>query len=154
MKRLLAALLAALSLPPLCSLPAAAQQAPKHARGPWMEDGRHGMGGAGMMGACSPGMLGADWSAIELTGAQRSAIDAIRRDLRTRQSALMQAMHDSMRAARAYRGGRFDEQALRDAYAASENIHRQMFENGLDAQRRMDALLTPAQRQQLSQAGQ
>jgi len=48
-----------------------------------------------------------------------------------------------------YRGGKFDEQAARKAYDTMEKTHRQMFENSLDAQKRIDALLTPQQRQQL-----
>lgn len=41
-----------------------------------------------------------------------------------------------------------------DVYATAEKIDRQMFDNMLDAQKRIDALLTPQQRQQLGQAGQ
>jgi Spy/CpxP family protein refolding chaperone len=51
-----------------------------------------------------------------------------------------------------YRGGKFDEQAARNAYAEAEKVHRQMFENMLDAQKQVDAVLTPQQREQLSQA--
>jgi Spy/CpxP family protein refolding chaperone len=111
-----------------------------------MHGGKHGMAGGW-------GMPGAGWDALTLTSDQRTRIDAIHRDLRARQSALMARMHANMHAVRAYRDGRFDEAALRSAYAEGEKIHRQMFENRLDAQRQIDALLTPQQRQQLSQPG-
>jgi Spy/CpxP family protein refolding chaperone len=77
---------------------------------------------------------------------------AIHRDLRQKQFALMDRMHDSMQSVSFYHDGKFDEQAARNAYAEAEKIHRQMFENMLNAQKQVDALLTPQQRQQLSQA--
>ena len=132
----------------------AAQPGPGTARrggGPMME-WHHGTGGCGMAGGMAGGMMGPGWRALDLTRDQRDRIDAVHRDLRARQSALMERMHASMQSARYYRDGKFDEQAARDAYAAAENIHRQMFENMLDAQKRADAVLTPPQRQQLSQA--
>jgi Spy/CpxP family protein refolding chaperone len=109
-------------------------------------------GGWGMMGGS--GMMGPGWSRLDLTKDQRNKIYAIHRDLREKQFALMDRMHDSMQSVSFYRNGKFDEQAARNAYATAEKTHRQMFENMLDAQKRVDALLTPQQRQQLSQANQ
>jgi Spy/CpxP family protein refolding chaperone len=111
-------------------------------------------GGPGIMGG--PGMMGGWGNIPDLTADQRTKVEAIRRDLRNRQFALMDQMHDQWRAAPMYRNGQFDEQAARRAYEATEKLHRQMFENRLDAQKRIDALLTPAQRQQLARraAGQ
>jgi Spy/CpxP family protein refolding chaperone len=108
--------------------------------------GKHGtMGqGGGMMG------LGAWRNIPDLTPDQRSKIEAIRRDLRNRQFAIMDQMQDLRQNAATYRNGQFDEQAVRRAYDAIEKLRRQMFENSLDAQKRVDALLTPAQRQELS----
>lgn len=126
------------------------QPGPQGGRG-W---GNHGMmggygGGPGMMG---PGMMGGfGWRNIpDLTADQRSKIDAIRRDLRNRQFTLMDQMHDQMHGTPFYRNGQFDEQAARRAYESTEKLRRQMFENALDAHKRMDALLTPAQRQQVA----
>jgi Spy/CpxP family protein refolding chaperone len=99
-------------------------------------------------------MMGADYNALNLTKDQRNKIYAIHRDLRGKQFAQMDRMHDSMQSAMVYRDGKFDEQAARNAYASAEKIHRQMFDNMFDAQKQVDALLTPQQRQQLSQAGQ
>jgi Spy/CpxP family protein refolding chaperone len=125
-----------------------------------MMDRGHGMGGwgmmdgSGMMGGWGGGMMGPGWGGLDLSKDQRNKIYAIHRDLREKQFALMDRMHDSMQSVSFYKDGKFDEQAARNAYAAAEKTHRQMFENMLDAQKRVDALLTPQQRQQLSQANQ
>lgn len=124
-------------------------------RGGAMMDWNHGMGGMGgwgMMGGM--GMMGPGWGNLNLSKDQRNRIYAIHRDLREKQFALMDRMHDSMQSANFYRDGKFDEQAARNAYATAEKIHREMFDNMLDAQKRADAVLTPQQRQQLSQANQ
>lgn len=112
----------------------------------------HGMmGGTGMMGGWGPGMMmGAEYGSLNLTQEQRNKVYAIHRSLRDKQFALMDRMHDSMQSVNVYRDGRFDEQAARNAYASAEKMHRQMFENMLDAQKQVDAVLTPQQRQQLS----
>lgn len=106
----------------------------------------HGMGGMGMMGH--------GFGNLDLSSDQRTRMTAIHRELRDKQFALMDRMHDNMESVSFYRNGKFDEQAARNFYAGVEKIHRQMFENMLDAQKRADALLTPQQRQQLSQAPQ
>jgi Spy/CpxP family protein refolding chaperone len=43
------------------------------------------------------------------------------------------------------------EQAARKAYDASAALHKQMFENHLEAQKRIDSVLTPQQREQVQQ---
>jgi Spy/CpxP family protein refolding chaperone len=115
----------------------------------------HGMGGMGMMGGWGGGMMmGPGFGALDLTKDQRNRMYAIHRELREKQFALVDRMHDNMESARFYRDGKFDEQAARNVYAGAEKIHRQMFENMLDAQKRADALLTPQQRQQLSRSAE
>lgn len=116
-----------------------------------MMDGGGMMGGWGM-GGWGPGMMGAGYGNLDLTKAQSDKIYAIHRNLREKQFALMDRMHDTMQSTAFYRDGKFDEQAARNAYAAAEKVHRQMFENMLDAQKQVDGVLTPQQRQQLSQA--
>lgn len=157
MKNRLAALCAvALSLPLCVEGPAFAQQGPGMERkgGAPMKGWHHGMGGCGAMGAWGPGMMGPQYGALNLTKDQQNKIYAIHRSLRDKQFALMDRMHDSMQSATFYRSGKFDEQAARNAYAEAEKIHRQIFENMLDAQKQADAVLTQQQRQQLSQANQ
>lgn len=172
-KRILMALAAAaLSAPAWGQAPAATQPGATASPAPQAPGGWGGRGGrgphGGMMGGGGPGggmmdgwgggmggwgggMMGyGGWERLpDLTGDQRNKITAIRRELRTRQFALMDTMHDQMWTVNPYRGGKFDEQAARKAYDAMEKAHRQMFENSLDAQKRIDALLTPQQRQQL-----
>lgn len=170
-KRILMALAAAaaLSAPawgqaPATTQPRATPTPPPGERGDRAERGERGgwgprggmmggwdggmMMGGGMMGG---GMMGyGGWERLtDLTSDQRTKITTIRRELRTKQFALMDRMHDEMATVNTYRGGKFDEQAARKAYDAMEKAHRQMFENSLDAQKRIDALLTPQQRQQL-----
>lgn len=180
MKTRVAAACAALLLVPSlwCGELASAQTGPgpgaqqRGARPPY---GYHGMSGWGMMGGWGgpgmmggwggPGMMGGwgggggwmggpAWGALDLTQEQRNKIYAIQRDLREKQFALMDSMHETMQSRDFYRNGKFDEKAARNAYAAAEKIHRQMFENMLDAQKRVDAVLTPQQRQELGRSGQ
>jgi Spy/CpxP family protein refolding chaperone len=119
---------------------------------PGNQPGPGGPGNHGMMGGAGGGMMGLGmWRNIpDLTQDQRNKIEAIRRDLRNRQFAIMDQMHDQWQGASPYRSGQFDEQAVRRAYDSTEKLRRQMFENALDAQKRVDALLTQSQRQQLS----
>jgi Spy/CpxP family protein refolding chaperone len=167
-KRILMALAAAAALsapawgqaPPATQPGAAAPPAP----GAWDEHGGRGphggmmhgagphgdmMGEPGMMGGGMMGLWGWEQRLPDLSADQRKKITGIRRELRTKQFALMDKMHDDMATVNTYRGGKFDEQAARKAYDLMEKTHRQMFENSLDAQKRIDALLTPQQRQQL-----
>lgn len=161
--RLATALTCALLLPSLwIQGPAFAQQStPAQSKDDAPAAGWHrGMGGwgmmdhGGMMGGWGPGMMGWGGAGLKLGSEQRNKLQAIRKDLRDKQFALMDQMHDSMHSANFYRGGTFDEQAARRAFEAAEKVHRQMFENMLDAHKRMDAVLTPQQRQQLSQGRQ
>lgn len=124
------------------------------ARGGW-GPGMMGGYGPGMMGGYGPGMMGGYWGERmpDLTADQRSKVTAIQRELRNKQFALMDRMHDQWESMHAWRGGKFDEQAARKAYDDTEKLHRQMFENMLDAQKRIDALLTPQQRQQMERSG-
>lgn len=142
----------------LMSLPAWAQDRPPSpgpgAHGPgWHHGMRGGWEGPDMMG-CAGMMMGWDGNPANLTSDQRNKIYAIQRELRNKQFALMDKMHDTMAATRYYTGGKFDEQSARGAYEGIEKLHRQMFENMLDARKRMDGVLTPQQRQQLSQPNQ
>jgi len=127
--------------------------------GPGMMGGDgHGMMrgyGHGMMGGAGPGMMegcgqgGWGPNIPDLTNDQRSKIAAIQKEFRQKQWALMEKMHENAESGNFYRGGKFDEQAARKAYDATTNLHKQMFENSLEAQKRMDAVLTTQQREQL-----
>lgn len=113
------------------------------------------MGGYGMMGpgfggpGYGPrgGMMGG-WGALpaDLTSEQLAQISAIQREMRARQWPLMQQMHELMWA-----GGErsFDEPTERRDYDRLSALHKQMFDNMLEARKRIDAVLTPQQREQL-----
>lgn len=115
--------------------------------------GGYGMGmmgggyGMGMMGDCGPGNWGPN--VADLTTEQQNKISAIQKELRQKQWTLMEKMHEDARPGMPYQGGKFDEQAARKAFDARLKLHKQMFENALDAHKRMDAVLTPRQREQL-----
>jgi Spy/CpxP family protein refolding chaperone len=148
MKRRFAGLAAFL----LLGITACAQPEP----GPGMMGGGygpgHGMGrgmtmGPGMMG---PGMMGGYGMPSDLTPEQRTRMAEIQQELRRQQSGVMQSMHSTMGSGEGPAvGGAFDEQAARKNYDAAAALHKQMFENSLEARKRIDALLTPQQREQL-----
>ena len=110
--------------------------------GPGMMGG-YGYGmGPGMMGGYGPGAYGPGF-----TDEQRTKLAEIQNELGRKQWALM----EKMRAlAGAPADGRYDEQAERKAYEATADLRKQMFENSLEAHKRMDSLLTPQQREQLN----
>jgi Spy/CpxP family protein refolding chaperone len=117
--------------------------------GPGQGPGQGRMGGARM----GPGMMwgyGENWlSAIpNLTDEQREKIAAIEKEFRQKQWQLMEKMHELAVQSRVYRG-RLDEQAARRNYDMIAALHKQMFENSLEEQKRIESILTPQQREQL-----
>lgn len=119
-------------------------------RGDGMQPGMmHDPGmGKGMMGG---GMMGGhDLNIPDLTNEQRAQIAEIQQELHRKQSALMGQVHEQGRqSGGGMHGGPLDEQAARKHYDAMSAIHKQMFENSLEARKRIDSLLTPQQREQL-----
>ena len=62
---------------------------------------------------------------------------------------LMESMHGLAWNQRgAYRDGKFDEKAAREANEAVSAIRKQMFENSLEAQKRVEGVLTAKQREE------
>lgn len=114
--------------------------------GPGMTGGGGGMG-PGMMGGLGGGVL-AD---LDLSKEQREKIAEIQAEVRRQQSALMRGMQQQeWHMADAWRDdGSFDEQAARKAFDAMTAQRKAMFDLMIDAHKRIDALLTPAQREQL-----
>ena len=107
----------------------------------------YGMG-PGMMGGCGPGGYG--YGIPDLTSEQRAKIGAIQNESARKQWALMGSMQELMWNRDVYRDGKFDENAARKAFDAMTQLRKQMFENSLEARKRMDGVLTPEQRKQLS----
>lgn len=116
--------------------------------GPGMMGG-HGMMGSGMMGSMGPGMMYGSLWGIELSAEQRTKISEIQQSLAQRHWDLMGKMHQQHFRTNLYRDGKFDEQAARKAFDATNAAHKDMFESWLQAQKQIDALLTPEQRQKL-----
>jgi Spy/CpxP family protein refolding chaperone len=116
--------------------------------GGWMGPGMMGGGGMG------PGMMGG-WGGggladLDLGKEQRDKIAEIQGEVRSRHWALMRDMQQQeWHMADAWRDGGFDEQAARKAFDAMTAQRRAMFDLMVDAQKRIDAVLTPAQRDQL-----
>lgn len=107
--------------------------------------------GPGMMGGYGPGMGGGMMGpggidVPDLTADQRSKIKLAQQDFWKKQWPLMQQMHSTMWDDGA---AGFDEQAARKNYEAASALHKQMFENGLEMRKRVDAVLTPKQKEQL-----
>jgi len=117
-----------------------------------------GMMGPGMMG---PGMMGGMMHGygygygVDLTPEQRSKVLDIEQRFAQQNWDLMGKMHQQgYRGPQVYRDGKFDEQAARKNYEAMEVSRKQMFETWLKAQKEMDALLTPDQRQKMQRGWQ
>jgi Spy/CpxP family protein refolding chaperone len=130
--------------------------------GPGMmgQDGMMGYGGGmgygmgpGMMGGYGPGNWNRGAGIPNLTDEQRSKLMEANKEFRQKQWQLMEKMHDlGFQGGGLYRNGRFDEQAARKQYDAMAALRKQMFENYLDEQKRIDSILTPQQREQVQRS--
>lgn len=96
-------------------------------------------------------LMDGDGGIPDLTEAQRAQLAAIRKDFHRRQWALMERMreHGGQLAGAMRVGEPMDEQVARQAYDARAAIRKQMFENSLEARKRIHGLLTPQQRELL-----
>jgi Spy/CpxP family protein refolding chaperone len=104
--------------------------------------GGYGMG-PGMMWGYGPG----GYNPLKLSDEQRGKIADIQEDIQRKQWALMSSMHELQ--FRAQRGEAPSDAEARKLYQASADLRKQMFENSLDARKRIDAVLTKEQREQL-----
>jgi Spy/CpxP family protein refolding chaperone len=128
------------------------------AMGPGMMGGYGSQGMApGMMGGygpqgMGPGMMGGygPYAGLKLSNEQRAKIAEIQQDTWHRQWELMGKMHDQdFHMHQLFGPGKSDEAAARQAYQAMAAAHQQMFEATLEARKRIDALLSKEQREQL-----
>ena len=125
--------------------------------GPGMMGG-YGMG-PGMMGGfggygMGPGMMGGYGGygyGPDLSAEQRAKISEIQQDIAQKHWELMGKLHQQGGPmSEAFGSGPIDEKAARKAYEAMADAHKQMFDLSLQARKRMDAVLTPEQREQMS----
>ncbi|HEX6633413.1 MAG TPA: Spy/CpxP family protein refolding chaperone [Usitatibacter sp.] len=134
--------------------PYAAGQGGGYGPGPGMMGGYGGRGGygPGMMGGYGggygPGMMGGyggGYQNLDLSDEQREKIDKIVDETREKQFGLMQSMHQLHRNA----GAQSDADAMKN-YDAVAAVRKEMFANRLEARKRIEAVLTKEQRDQLA----
>jgi len=126
--------------------------------GPGMMGGQGGYGmGPGMMGGygMGPGMMGGfglgPIQQLNLNDDQRKQLTKVEDDLRKKNWDLMGKMHDEMAKMRdgAWASEKRDRNAILAANKRMSELRQQMLENGLDAQDKAEALLTPQQKEQV-----
>jgi Spy/CpxP family protein refolding chaperone len=118
--------------------------------GPGMMGG-YGMG-PGMMGGygMGPGMMGWGLYGLNLSAKQRDEINKIFSDMHEKHWALMQAMHqDAAELYKLYSQETPDAKAIGKIYGQIFDMQRQMIEDGITSQNRVNAILTKEQREQL-----
>lgn len=117
----------------------------------------YGMG-RGMMGGgygpgygMGPGMMGGGYGYVpNLTPEQRTKLAEIQQEFAQQHWGLMSAMHSQGGPMAQFFGpGAGDEKAARQAYEAMAAAQKQMFEASLEMRKRMDAVLTQEQREQM-----
>lgn len=131
--------------------------------GPGMMNGygpgaSYGMG-PGMMGgpggyAMGPGMMsglgGEAYAGLDLSAEQRGKIAEIQQATAKAQWQLMGTMHEQGYRMYGNAGpGAFDEAAARKSFDAMSESRKAMFEMQIDARKKIDAILTPQQREQV-----
>jgi len=111
-----------------------------------------GMMGPGMMGPGTMGGYGA-YAGLNLSDEQRAKIAEIQQDVSRRQWELMGKMREQgFQMHRFDAPGTADDSAARKAYQVMADARKAMFENSLDARKRIDAVLTKEQREQLQRS--
>jgi Spy/CpxP family protein refolding chaperone len=111
-------------------------------------------GGGGM----GPGMggYGADrmLDALNLTDAQRADVNKIRDDVRRKNWDLLGKMQDEQAKLRdLYAAEKLDRPAISAAYKRLGDLRQQRIDNMLEANEKIDAILSPEQRKQLRRWG-
>ncbi len=125
---------------------------PGYGRGPGMMGGVGPRGGRGpwMSGAVGPGGT----AGLALAEEQRAKVDAIQAEFSRQRWDLMGKMREQRSALFGTDpSGKTDDSAARKAYEAMSEMRKAMFENGLEMRKRIDAVLTNEQREQLRRGG-
>lgn len=120
---------------------------PGYGMGPGMMGG-YGPGGMGpgMMGGFGPGF----GYGVDLSDEQRAKISGIQQELAQKHWELMGRMHQQGGPmSQAFGSGPIDEKVARKAYESMAEAQKQIFELSLQSRKRIDAVLTPEQREQM-----
>jgi Spy/CpxP family protein refolding chaperone len=129
---------------------------PGYGMGPGMMGG-YGMG-PGMMGGyggygMGPGMMGGYGGygyGPDLNAEQRAKVSEIQQEFARKHWELMGRMHQQGGPMyEAFGSGAVDEKAARKAYETMAEAQKQMFEASLQMRKKIDAVLTPEQREQM-----
>ncbi|MFX1674981.1 Spy/CpxP family protein refolding chaperone [Paraburkholderia sp. A2WS-5] len=110
-----------------------------------------GMMGGGMMGGygCGPG-YGSAMGGLDLSRDQRSRINAIVDQTRKAHWVLMGKMLDQQASLRdLYIAPTRDQNAIDRSYKTLRDLRQQMYTTSIDARKRIEAVLTPGQRDKL-----
>ena len=109
-------------------------------------------GGFGMGHGMMWGGYGGDALAgLALSAEQRQQIEKIQGEAARSRWQLMKTMHEQgYHMMGGFGPGQLDEAAARKAFDAMQAAHKSMFELSLSARKRIEAVLTPQQREQLS----
>ena len=115
------------------------------------------VGGYGPGYGAGPGATrsydGGDYDQLDLSAAQRAKIDAIQQRFARERAALEGAMrNDQDRLQAFYASPNADDATARGIYQALSDTRNKLFEESLDTHRRINAVLTPRQRDQLARA--
>ncbi|MBD3812650.1 MAG: periplasmic heavy metal sensor [Betaproteobacteria bacterium] len=126
--------------------------------GPGMMGGYGGYGmGPGMMGGygMGPGMMGGYGGGnFGFTEAQQAKVGKIMDETRKANWGIMGAMMDQQAKLRdLYTAPKRDEAAIAEEYKNIGQLRQQMFDNMVNAQKRMDEVLTKEQRERLRSGG-
>jgi Spy/CpxP family protein refolding chaperone len=145
------------------AMPACAQQHDHQGTGEGMIHDHGGMGegsrgmmhgdgmGAGMMG----GHHSEGYAGLKLSSDQRAKLDDIQRELQQKREQLMSRMHkQGLHMHDPLALASVDEATARKAFDAMSMAMKEMFEASLEAGKRMNAVLTDEQRQQLRRGRQ
>jgi Spy/CpxP family protein refolding chaperone len=117
--------------------------------GPGMMGG-YGRGYGYGMGPGGCGGYGGGWGALKLSDEQRTKIDKILEDSARQRWELMGKMHEQgWKMRELYASGKADDAALKQAYDTMSAMRKSMFENNLETRKKIDAVLTKEQREQL-----
>ncbi|MFC6673071.1 Spy/CpxP family protein refolding chaperone [Marinobacterium aestuariivivens] len=120
--------------------------------------GGYGMGmGPGMMGGygmgMGPGMMegfGSPGMALDLDKEQRQKMRDLQNEMHEKQWALMTRMHEEHNRLRElYSADELDPKAIGEQQQKLFDLHRQMTENRIETQNRMEQVLTPEQREKV-----
>ena len=116
----------------------------------------YGMG-LGMMGGygMSHGMMGwGNFRDLDLSAEQRTKIAPIRKEMRTKQWALMGEMMDAQdKLQELYDADKQDSVAINKQYKVIEDIRRQMVDNSVETHNRINSILTKEQREKIRESG-